>query len=183
MAPPERPLAVGVVARAQGLRGEVSVRLFNPGSSLWTGGLRLWAGRLDGGSGSWLTIERIAPGPRGAIVKFVGVGDREAASALAGVELWVGRSVLPAVEIDEVYLMDLIGLSVKDVSGRVVGRVTGVESAGKRDFLVVEEGSSRQLIPLETEILVAVEVALGWLQVGLDLTLERSVVGGEGQER
>lgn len=162
---------MGVVIRPQGLKGEVAVRLFNASSPLWAVGRSFRAVRSDGVEYG-LTIEELGTGGRAAILRFRGVDGRDAAERLVGTELWVDRSALPAIAEDEVYVADLIGLAVRDSKGRPLGRVESIEEGGKKDFLVIEEGGRREMVPLDPGVLVAVDVAGGWLQVGIDLPFE-----------
>ena len=64
--------------------------------------------------------------PQGTVVvvRFKGVGDRSAAEALTGTELFVDRAVLPTELADEeFYHTDLVGLAVVDTEGIAIGTV------------------------------------------------------------
>ena len=78
--------------------------------------------------------------------KIKGVEDRNAAEALIGTALYVERAALPALEEEEYYQADLIGLKVVDQSsGCVAGKVVGFYNFGAGDILLDNgSGLSRQ---------------------------------------
>lgn len=125
-------LRVCRIGRAQGLKGEVTVRLytddpgwrFEPGATLYT---------ADGATA--YTVEDSRTVRDRWIVKLEGCDDRTAAEALNGVELY-GEEDDPdeMLEADEWYPKDLIGLEARIAedneqglpAGHVVGTVVDV---------------------------------------------------------
>ena len=75
------------------------------------------------------------------------ITDRDVAAKLLGVEIQVERSALPPPPKGSYYWADLIGLTVKSVSGVGLGTVTDVTSNGAQDVLVVGDGETQRLIP------------------------------------
>ena len=116
---------------AQGLKGEVKVKLFTatPDALPRYGALHTRDGRK-------LVITAFRPAKEGeAVIAFEGVVERSAAEALKGVELFVDRATLPQTEEDEFYHADLIGLEVRDHEGRMLGRVSALHNFGASDVL------------------------------------------------
>jgi 16S rRNA processing protein RimM len=159
---------MALVQKAQGLRGEVAARLFNPDSELWQPGIRLWA-QKSSAPGRWVTLEWLRRRGQGAVLKLAGFASRTDAEALVGAELSVDRSALPSAGEREVYLADLVGLKVRDAAGRWLGKVVGLEQGGKQDYLVVEEGPKRELLPVETTVLASVELEKGIVTLGVEV--------------
>ena len=62
-----------------------------------------------------------------------------------GAELAVPRASLPALDEDEYYAFQLVGLAVEEEGGRVVGRVTDVLEYPANDVLELDSGL---LLPL-----------------------------------
>ena len=114
---------LGVVIGAQGLRGELRVKPYNPSSSLLLSIDRAQLRR----EGEPQPRERALLNARwhGQIVvlSIPGCTDRDAAEALRGTELCVDRSELPPLEAGEHYLIDLVGLEARLPDGTVVGTV------------------------------------------------------------
>ncbi len=53
-------------------------------------------GPLDDGAGRTFKIEVLRVTPKGVVARIAGIGDRNAAEALKGAELYVDRDRLPA---------------------------------------------------------------------------------------
>jgi len=129
-------LEVGRIAKAHGIRGEVIVDAlsnrpgrFSPGSVLHTGRGELVVRRSQPHGGRW-------------IVGFAGVEDRTAAEALRGEVLLA--EPLPS-RGGELWVHELVGATVFDSVGTLLGDVTAVQSNPASDLLVLADGA---LIPL-----------------------------------
>lgn len=117
-------LRVCRIGRAQGLKGEVTVRLytdepeyrFEPGSVLYT---------HDGARR--FVVERSRTFKNRWIVKLEGVDDRDASEALNGVELY-GEADDPDEMLDEDawYPRDLVGLQARMADGNELGAPDGM---------------------------------------------------------
>jgi 16S rRNA processing protein RimM len=63
-----------------------------------------------------------------------------------GTELTVERTGLPQLEDDEFYVFELVGLSVEQEDGRVLGRVREVLQYPANDVLELDSGASLPLV-------------------------------------
>ena len=177
-------IAIGQIARAHGIRGEVTVLVrtdepdvrFAPGTALATepperGPLTVAATRWHSGR---------------LLVMFEGVRDRNDAEDLKGTLLVLDSAQIPASDDpDEFYDHQLIGLAVVTTAGVPVGEVTDVLHHGQ-DLLVVRRapgpdgtsGSSRApgsvrapgsagetLVPFVSAIVTEVDVPAGRLVI------------------
>jgi 16S rRNA processing protein RimM len=141
-------LEVARVIKPHGLGGEVGV-LMHWADSGALSLVKLVRLQLADGTTVEREIARVRAAGRGFLVKFIGVDDCNAAEALRGATLWVGRDVLPAVGPGEVYLSDLIGKQVLGPDGVLVGTVVEIASYPSVDALVIErENGSRVEQPL-----------------------------------
>ena len=96
------------------------------------------------------------------VVSIEGVGDRDAAAALANLELGVPRAALPPPQEDEFYHADLIGLEVRDRAGAVLGRVAAVLNFGAGDILeVAAPGRATLLLPFTRSVVPVLDFAAG----------------------
>ena len=119
-------IALGVVARPHGVRGELRVHPYNPESTLLLTEPLLWL-RERGGLTREATVEHARPGPKGAVLlTLVEVVDREEAERLRGAELCVPRAHLPKLAEGEWYQADLVGLRAVSAAGDVLGEVVEV---------------------------------------------------------
>jgi 16S rRNA processing protein RimM len=111
-------------------------------------------------NGSWkeLAIEAIKPHRNGFVAQICGIGDRNEALDLAGRSIGVEDSTLPETDEDEFYWKDLIGLTVEDCRGSVIGEVTGLIETGANDVLVVRSTSGEELIPFVDQFVKQVDL-------------------------
>ena len=100
---------------------------------------------------------------KGVVARFEGVGDRTAAEALKGVELYVDRDRLPAAAEGEFYHADLIGLAAVDPEGTHIGEIVAVQNFGAGDLLEIRlAGSGRtELVPFTEATVPEVDIAAG----------------------
>lgn len=128
----QAPITLAAITGAHGVRGEVRLKLFGgeglaslkPHKSFNDGALRIAKARDDGKGG--------------AIARFEGVEDRNAAEALRGTALTVSREALPPLGEGEYYHADLIGLAAVSDAGAALGTVVAVENFGAGDILEIE---------------------------------------------
>jgi len=169
MAEPEYAI-VGLIRKAQGIRGEVVVEpLTDKPDVVFASGSRVFAGTAEGDLAvvrdlrgeeetPTLTITEAKPFKKGLIVRFEELRDRDSA------ELWRGRYLLapfaelPPLQEDEVYLHDLIGMSVVSVTGDSVGAVTTFYELPQGIMLDVQKRHGSVLIPYRPEIIVRTDI-------------------------
>jgi 16S rRNA processing protein RimM len=151
--PGERWIALGVVARPHGVRGEVRVHPFNPGSTLLLERSVLWM-RREGGEPARVSVESGRPQGDVLVLRLGGIGTREAAEALRGVELCVPRDELPALPTDEAYHADLIGRRVRTADGADAGEIVDVLAYPSADCLLVRAADGDREVPCVTPYLV-----------------------------
>jgi 16S rRNA processing protein RimM len=93
------------------------------------------------------------------VLAIAEIGDRNAAEALRGVELFVDRSVLPPTEHEEYYHADLIGLRAEDAEGRALGTVQAIHNYGAGDVIeIARPDGDTVLLPFTRETVPSVEI-------------------------
>lgn len=132
MAEPDR-IVLGQIGAAHGIKGEVRLKSFTDPIEAITD-----YGPLDDGKGRRLKITNWRASKGVLIVRLAGIGDRNAAEALNGVELSIDRERLPDADDDEFYHADLIGLKVVDEAGTAFGNVIAVHDFGAGDLLEID---------------------------------------------
>ena len=161
---------VGLIRKAQGIRGEVIVEsLTDKPDVVFASGSRVFAGTTDGELAvvhdvkgeeetPTLTIVRSQAFKKGLIVQFEELQDRDSA------ELWRGRyllarfSELPPLEQDQVYLHDLIGMRVVTIAGAEIGKVTTFYELPQGIMLDVATPRGSVVIPYRPEIVVQTDI-------------------------
>jgi 16S rRNA processing protein RimM len=142
---PDRPVTLAAIAGAHGVAGEVRLKLFGEGLAALK--------RHKAFNGGKLTLEKLRDdGKGGAIARFAGVADRNAAEALRGTELTVPRAALPPIAEDEYYHADLVGLPAFSTTGEALGICVAVENFGAGDVLEIEKPDGKRfMVPKREE--------------------------------
>lgn len=161
---------VGLIRKAQGIRGEVVVEpLTNKPDVVFASGNRVFAGTSTGDLAvahgvrgeegiHTLTVAGTKPFKKGLIVQFEELADRDSA------ELWRGRyllapfSELPPLEGDEVYLHDLIGMKVVSAQDEEIGAVTTFYELPQGIMLDIATPRGSVIIPYRPEVIVRTDV-------------------------
>lgn len=152
---------VGRVKDAQGLKGEIYVRLF-AGQADWLERLQKEAqvylsgpaaslSELDVISGepqAW-ALETVRRHKEGLVIKLAKLSDRTAAEGMKGMQLLIPNSFLQSKPGEAVFLNELLHFEVMDAVLGSVGVIDGFSTNGSQDLLVVKDVTGREhLIPL-----------------------------------
>ncbi|HMJ18328.1 MAG TPA: ribosome maturation factor RimM [Gemmatimonadaceae bacterium] len=161
---------VGLIRKAQGIRGEVVVEpLTDKPDVVFATGSRVFAGTSDGDLAvvrdvrgqeetPTLTISGSKPFKKGLIVQFEELQDRDSADLWRGRYLLAPFSELPALEEDQVYLHDLIGMAVVGMTGERLGAVTTFYELPQGIMLDVQTARGSVMIPYRPEIIVRTDI-------------------------
>lgn len=150
-------LAVGLITRAHGVKGEVAVRTltevesrFQPGSVLLLG---------PGGERP-LTVGSVRGPHHGRLlVRFREVGGRDEAEAIRGHVLLVDSGQAPTLsESDRFWVHQVVGLEVRTEDGRSIGRVREVLHSPANDVWVVDGAGGEILVPAVREVVAEVDL-------------------------
>jgi 16S rRNA processing protein RimM len=126
---------VGRVGKPHGLDGGFFVEGASERQGVFAAGATLYTG----GEPATVVASRHGSGGRPVIVL-----DREVER---GAELAVARATLPSLtDDDEFYVFQLVGLSVEEESGRMLGRVREVLEYPGNDVLELDSGASLPLV-------------------------------------
>ena len=158
---------VASVSRAQGLTGQVQVRLeTDEPERVFTSGRIFSVDEPPLGLPARLTLESARPHGRGWVLTFEEIGERAVAERYAGRRLLLPIEELPRLEEDEYFLHELVGLEVRDETRGSVGRVTAVYEVAGRPLLEVHDGDRERLVPFGEEFVSRVDREAGvmWIE-------------------
>jgi 16S rRNA processing protein RimM len=163
-------ICVGRFAGAHGVRGLVKLRSFtsDPAAVVTYGPLSDESGRRE------FRVSLLSHGKDAWLTKVDGIATREAAQALAGVDLYVDRAALPAPDDDdEFYQADLIGLRVELDDGRIFGTVRAVHDFGGGEILEIATPTGTvEMLPFTRAAVPVVDIAGGRLVADPPLAIE-----------
>jgi 16S rRNA processing protein RimM len=149
---------MGEIGAAQGLKGEVRLRIYTQEPE----GIAAY-GALEDETGRAIEIETVRVTPKAVIARIKGVTTREAAEALTHTKLYLPRARLPASEEDEWYHADLVGLAAVDADGAPIGTVVAVHNFGAGDIIEIKpaSGEASMLVPFNSATVPEVDIAQG----------------------
>lgn len=101
---------------------------------------------------------------RQVVVHVESFDDRERAAELVGAQITVPRSSLPQLGAREFYRADLVGLTVRDGSGAVLGRVDHFIDTPANALMVVR-GERELWLPATPRYLRRIDLAAGEIHV------------------
>ena len=78
-----------------------------------------------------------------------------------GPPLPIARSELAALDEDEFYHHEMLGLAVETEDGRLLGTIAGTMETGLNDVWIVRDGKREHLVPVIADVVVTVDRAAG----------------------
>ena len=153
-------MLVGRIGRPHGLHGYVTVHpetdnpdRFAPARKVLTE------------SGATLTVQKSQDRGSQLLVRFDEVPDRTAAEALTGTLLFIDASDRRALEDDEFWPDDLIGLIAMSGAGVTVGQVESVIEGAAQFRLVIRGSEGNFEVPFVAELIPEIDLAGGTLVI------------------
>jgi 16S rRNA processing protein RimM len=167
MSPPQ--ICVARIGAAHGVRGAVTLWTFteDPLAVKAYGPLVT----KDGARQFEVTHAREAKGHLVATLK--GIGTREEAERLNGIELYIARDKLPATDENEYYHADLIGLDAVNAANEPLGRVIAIHNFGAGDIIEIAPAhGATMLLPFTNAVVPSVDLAGGRVIIELPDEIE-----------
>jgi 16S rRNA processing protein RimM len=125
----------------------------------------------DGARQFEVTHAREAKGHLVATLK--GIGTREEAERLNGIELYIARDKLPATDENEYYHADLIGLDAVSAANEPLGRVIAIHNFGAGDIIEIAPAhGATMLLPFTNAVVPSVDLAGGRVIIELPDEIE-----------
>ncbi|HMM93378.1 ribosome maturation factor RimM [Bradyrhizobium sp.] len=163
------PICVARIGAAHGVRGAVKLWTFteDPLAVKEYGPLMT----KDGARQFEVTQVRVARDHLVATLK--GIGTREDAERLNGLELYVPRDRLPETDDDEYYHADLIGLAAVNAADEPLGRVIAIHNFGAGDIIEIAPAKgATMLLPFTNAVVPTVDLANGRVVIELPQEIE-----------
>lgn len=152
--PEPRYLAIGHVVRPFGLHGELKVDVLTDYPEQL---VRLRTVYLGPHAEPW-GVEAVRLHKDAALLKLVGCDDRNAAEALRGALVQIARDDAVPLEEDEFYEYQIVGMTVVEQDGTLLGRVTEIISTGANDVYVVVGPDGELLLPAIKSVILKIDL-------------------------
>jgi 16S rRNA processing protein RimM len=161
--PSEAPrfLIVGEILRPHGIRGELRLRILTDYPERLIPGKRLYLGSdVDSAQMQSFTIESLRTNKEYGLLKLTGVDDRNAAELLRNLIVMVPLDQAVPLEEGEVYLFELIGMTVQTDTGESFGEIVDIIETGANDVYVVDSPQHGEvLLPAIDECVLKIDAA------------------------
>ena len=133
-------IKIGKIVNTVGLKGEVKVYNYSDSIEIYETIESIYVeDRLT-------VIENVRAQKNMVILKLEGADDRNAAEALRGKELYITEDDLPELPEGQYYVRDLIGMSVTEEDGNLLGHVIDVLQNTAQDIFEVESENGKKLL-------------------------------------
>lgn len=153
-------IAVGVIRKAHGLRGEASVAPWTDSPDRFEELDAVTLVSPDETQTRETRVESVRNHAGRALIKFAGLETPEAVQLLQGWSVEIPEEQARALEADEYFLHDLPGLTLVDAEGRDRGVVTEVFEGGGGILLGVKRPDGRTFeLPFAADICTEIDLA------------------------
>ncbi|MDE6550804.1 MAG: ribosome maturation factor RimM [Clostridia bacterium] len=145
-------ITVGVVARPQGIKGEVKI------SPLTDDNARFHSLRRVHIDGKDYDVVGCKVNPAGVFLSLSGIADRNSAELLRGKRVLIDRLDAVPLDNDRYFIVDIIGCELKD-GDKVFGHVVDVLQYGAADIYVASTADGRRLMfPALKDVILSVDI-------------------------
>ena len=152
-------ICVGAIGGAYGVQGEVRLKSFTSEPTAIAEYAPLYT------EDQTREFDLVLTGrvKNGLSARMSGIVSKEEADALKGTDLFVPRDRLPSLPDDEFYHADLVGLTVYDTGGALLGEVRSVQNHGASDLLEIDGPGLKTtaLLPFPRAAVPTVDLAAG----------------------
>lgn len=161
---PDGHIAIGRIATAHGIRGEVRVELYTDFPERFAPQTVIYVGEAL----TRAKIEYARPHKLQMLVKLVDVETRDDAEALRGQWLFVPEEEAVELEPDTYWVHDIVGLQAETEAGELLGRISEVLFTGANEVYVIQSADGGELlVPAIAEVIQQVDLAAKRITVRL----------------
>lgn len=163
-------LLVGRVGRAHGVRGEVKMRPETDDPDRLRDVETLYLGTdpeaVRPHAVASVRMQQVKKKGTVVVLGLADVDGRDAAMGLKGLNVYAHPDDLPALDEDEFFLHDLVGLAVVTVDGDAVGTVRDVMDLPAHDVLVIDRGDQPDaMVPAVAEFIDDIDLEAGTVAI------------------
>ena len=166
-------IAVGVIRKAHGVRGEASVEPWTDSAERFEELENVTLVAPDDASTREARIESFRLHGERALLKFEGIETPEEVQKLHNWTIEIPEADARALDEDEYFLHDLVGLTLIDAQGKERGVVTDIYEGGGGMLLNVKRADGREFeMPFAAQLCTEIDVERKRMVVELPAGLE-----------
>ena len=151
-------IAVGVIRKPHGVRGEASVEPWTTSPDRFDDLTNVTLVSPDESSTREMRIESVRVHAGRALVKFDGIDTPEDVDPFRNWTVEIPENEARELEENEYFLHDLVGLTLIDAEGREQGKVIDLYEGGGGILLQVQRGDRRFDVPFASEICTKIDL-------------------------
>ena len=157
-------LAVGLLRKPHGLRGDLLLEIYTDFPERLKPGTTILAGDKH----QPLKITRRRPTNDGMILGFEGINTPEEAGRWRATVVYVPTADRPVLPEGQYYHHEMIGLTVIDEAGTVLGALSEIIITGANDVYVVTPAEGNDvLLPSVKEVILGIDLSTNTMRVHL----------------
>jgi 16S rRNA processing protein RimM len=152
-------VSVGRIVKPHGMKGHVKVMPFVSRPERFRELETIWITNQSEEVLLKTTLEECSWLHQFALIKFGGIDSLEAAEGLRNCWMGIPAENVPPPPDGEYYAFQIVGLSVIDLNGKEIGRVTDTEKYPASDVYVVQLKDGRTiLIPVSADVITKIDL-------------------------
>jgi 16S rRNA processing protein RimM len=153
-------IAVGIIRKAHGVRGEASIEPWTDSADRFEELEAVTLVSPDDALTRELRVESVRAHGERALMKFAGIDTPEEVQTLHNWTIEIPADQARALDEDEYFLHDLIGLTLIDAEGRQRGVVTDTYEGGGGILLHVKRADGKEFdVPFAADLCTEIDVA------------------------
>jgi len=153
-------IAVGIIRKAHGVRGEASIEPWTDSADRFEELKAVTLVSPDDALTRELRVESVRAHGERALMKFAGIDTPEEVQTLHNWTVEIPADQARALDEDEYFLHDLIGLTLIDAEGRQRGVVTDTYEGGGGILLHVKRADGKEFdVPFAADLCTEIDVA------------------------
>ena len=163
-----RRIIIGKVGAPHGVQGEMKILPMTDFPNRFSGMTHCYIGDKA------VEIAGVRYQKHHVLMRIAGVNAREEAAALSGAFVSVDRSEAVPLKEGEYYTADILGLSVEETDGTVLGTATDVIKTGSNDVYVVSLPGRKEdvLVPALKKVVREISIETGRMLVSMPEVME-----------
>jgi 16S rRNA processing protein RimM len=166
-------IAVGIIRKAHGVRGEASIEPWTDSADRFDELDSITLVSPDDTSTRQLRVESVRAHGERALMKFSGIDTPEEIQTLHNWTIEIPADQARALDEDEYFLHDLVGLTLVDADGRERGVVTDTYEGGGGILLNVKRADGKTFeLPFAADLCPEIDLAAKRMVVALPEGLE-----------
>lgn len=164
----EKRIVIGKVGAPHGVKGEMKIIPMTDFPERFEGMTHCYIGD------KFVEIAGVRYHKNHILMTVKGISSRTEAAALTGALVSVDRSEAVPLKEGEYYMADILGLSVWDIDGHLLGTVTDILRTGSNDVYVVSLPGRREdiLVPALKKVVLEISVEEGKMVVSMPEVVE-----------